>query len=205
MIVPLIGRDTTVVDQPPGMVMPGLVDAHCHVSSGGQQQEWELTISPVLDLPQVLDAVRRWAPRLGADEWVIGGLIGNHVMSQVGDPEALAAVDEAGQGRPVLLRDASTHNRWVNSRALELLRIDATTPDPPRGRYLRGPDGSPLGVLFEQASQLAERDARETFADLQERDLRSARSALEILHEGITAVQDAGTMETWLATFHAFE
>jgi predicted amidohydrolase YtcJ len=206
VVVPLIGPDTTVVDHPPGMVMPGLVDAHCHVSSGGQQQEWELMISPMLDLPQVLDAVRRWAHRLRADEWVIGGLVGNHVMSQVGDPEALAALDEASQGRPVLLRDASTHNRWVNSRALELLGIDATTPDPPRGRYLRGPDGSPLGVLLEQASQLAERDARETFADLQERDLRSARTALEILHaEGVTAVQDAGTMETWLATFHALD
>jgi predicted amidohydrolase YtcJ len=39
----------------------------------------------------------------------------------------LAALDKASLGRPVLLRDDSLHNRWVNSRALEIMGIGSAS------------------------------------------------------------------------------
>jgi predicted amidohydrolase YtcJ len=36
-----------------------------------------------------------------------------------------------------MLRDDSLHNRWVNSRALAILGVNAASPDPAGGRYVR--------------------------------------------------------------------
>ena len=49
-------------------------------------------------------------------------------------------------------RTATATRRWVNSRALELAGIDATTPDPADGRIERDPDGTPTGTLHEGAA-----------------------------------------------------
>jgi predicted amidohydrolase YtcJ len=48
--------------------------------------------------------------------------------------EALAALDKASQGRQVMLRDDTYHNRWINSQALRRAGVSAATPDPERAR-----------------------------------------------------------------------
>ena len=59
--------------------------------------------------------------------------------------------------RPVFLPNCDGHSSWVNSRALELAGIDASTPDPADGRIERDPDGTPTGTLHEGAADLVER------------------------------------------------
>ena len=53
------------------------------------------------------------------------------------------ALDAVVPDRPVFLTNKDGHGSWVNSRALELAGIDASTPDPADGRIERRPDGSP--------------------------------------------------------------
>jgi predicted amidohydrolase YtcJ len=200
------GPPTSVIDAGGAMVMPGIVDAHIHVSAGGQQMAWELAISPAAGLDEIMAAVSAHAGGIGANDWVIGGSVGSGVLQHAGTRDALAALDKAGRGRPVLLRDDSSHNRWANSRAMELLGISAATPDPADGRYVRDSHGDPVGVILEQASQRAEQGAREHMRDLERRDRHSARTALSLLNSlGVTAVQDAATMGTWLETFSAMD
>jgi predicted amidohydrolase YtcJ len=184
------------------MVMPGIVDVHSHVGFGGQQAAWELTLPPVFDMDVILGAVRDWANRLGPDDWVVGGSIISPVFQSIGTTQMLAALDEASGGRPVLLRDDSLHNRWVNSRALEIMGIGADTPDPANGQYVRDADGRLVGQLIEQTSTEAELAVRRTVVDPHERDLRSARTAVSIFNSvGVTATQDAATMGAWLDVF----
>jgi hypothetical protein len=59
----------------------------------------------------------------GPGKWVVGGIIGATLMDTLADRAHLARLDEACGGRPVLLRDDSMHNRWVSSRALELMGV----------------------------------------------------------------------------------
>jgi hypothetical protein len=94
----------------------------------------------------------------------------------MGTREMLAALDKASQGRPVMLRDESLHNRWVDSRALEILGADSLSPDPVGGSYLRDALG-PVGLLFGQASTGAELAPRQSIGDWRGRDLQSARAA----------------------------
>lgn len=201
-VAALVGPDTRLIDAAGAMVMPGLVDVHSHVGFGGQAAAWELPLSPMFSVPEILDAVRGWALTLGPDEWVVGGIVISPVFHAMGTAEMLAALDAAGSGRPVMLRDDSLHNRWVNSRALEILGVDSDTPDPAGGSYVRDGDGRPVGLLLGSPSTDAELAARLSVGDVRERDRISARTAVSIFNSvGVTATQDAATMGAWLDVF----
>ncbi|MDT7620178.1 MAG: hypothetical protein QOF99_1079, partial [Pseudonocardiales bacterium] len=129
------GPGTQSLDPGAVMVMPGLVDVHSHVGFGGRQVAWELSLSPSLTMDEVLARVRELAQKLGPDEWVVGGILSSEVLAAVGGPTSLAALDAASRGRPVMLRDDTMHNRWVNSRALAIMDVTAASADPGGGRY----------------------------------------------------------------------
>ena len=88
------------------------------------------------------------------------------------------------------------HTNWFNSRAFELAGITRDTPDPPDGRFARGPDGELSGMVAEYA--------RDVFAtvgereDLTEEEQRTrAREGMAHISglmtaAGLTTVHDAG-------------
>lgn len=202
----LIGPATEVVDAEGRMVMPGIVDVHSHVGFGGRQAAWELVLSPAFTIEEILGSVRDQAAGLGADEWLVGGVIPSPVFHRMGNRQMLAALDDAAGGRPVMLRDDSLHNRWVNSRAMELMGISASTPDRDGGSYARDEQGHPVGLLFEKQSTDAELAASRSVRDGHERDLHSARTAVSIFNSvGVTATQDAATMGAWLDVFNELD
>ncbi|MCA1223267.1 amidohydrolase [Streptomyces sp. 8L] len=198
----LVGPGTRVVDAGGRMIMPGLADVHAHLGFGGQAAAWELNLPPMCGATEILAAVQDRARSLGPDEWVVGGVLVSPVFQAVGTARMLAALDEVSEGRPVMLRDDSLHNRWVNSRALEILGIGDTTPDPPAGRYVRDEAGHAVGLLLGAPATDAELAARRAVEDAPGRDLRSARTAVAVLNSvGVTAAQDAATMGSWLDVF----
>lgn len=195
-IAGLAAAKTQVIDAAGRMVMPGLADVHAHLMFGGTQMAWELTLQPLDSLDEILAKVNAHAHALTADEWVVGGIVGSPIMDQLATGGYLAALDEAAGPRPVMLRDDSHHNRWVNSRALELMGVDKTTPNPPDGTIVRDRDGNLTGVLYESACTLAERAAAASIDDPDERDRLSMRTAVEFMNSfGVTAIQDAATLE----------
>ncbi|MBP0461885.1 amidohydrolase [Streptomyces montanisoli] len=198
----LVQPGTRVVDAGGRTVMPGLVDVHTQLGPGGRAAVWELTLPPLSGVVEILGAVRDRASTLGRDEWVVGGVVVGPLFQAVGNRAMLAALDEAAEGRPVMLRDDSLRHRWVNSRALEALGVDDATPDPEGGRYVRDAAGHAVGLLLGAASAEAERAVERSAPDSHERDPLSARTAVAILNSvGVTATQDAATTARWLEVF----
>ncbi|MDX2204439.1 MAG: amidohydrolase [Hyphomicrobiaceae bacterium] len=191
----LRGPATEVVDLGRRMMMPGLVDVHNHHTRGGQLDMFETSFPASLDYDEILALVRERALKSAPDAWIVGGIWSSKLVARLGQPQAKADLDAASLGRPVLLRDDSLHNRWVNSRALELMGVTAETPDPPDGHIVRDrASGHPVGLLMEKASALAERAALKSVADPLAREIASTRRAVEILNSyGVTAYQDANT------------
>lgn len=188
--------DTEIVDVGGRMVMPGLCDVHAHIGMGGAQVAWELSFGPGSDLKDILAQVEARAATIGPDEWVIGGIVGSPLMDELAKGGYLEALDEASAGRPVLLRDDSHHNRWVNSRALELAGVGPETPNPAGGTYVRDASGKLTGVLHESGCDAVEDAAARSIINPAERDVVSLRTAVKLLNTfGITAIQDAGTSE----------
>ncbi|GER23152.1 amidohydrolase [Zafaria cholistanensis] len=181
-----------VVDLEGRYVMPGLLDVHNHHMLAGQMDLFELDAPPTLGLDGFLEAIAAYASGLGPEEWVVGGNWGSGLLPELNTPEALARLDAATGGRPALLKDDSKHNRWANSKALELAGIGGGTPDPEGGQILRDASGRATGVLIEAGGVLVERAlARLQPVSIADLGIAAARG-IEILHSyGITGFQDA--------------
>src|SRR5262249_40149528 len=142
------------------MVMPGINDVHVHPLLGGRAELYECHFLPTLSLDEVLAVVRAAARKARPGAWIVGGSWGSNFTSKLSTLQALRALDEASEGHPVLLRDDSVHNRWVNTRALELAGIDFSTADPVGGVIVRDEaTRAPVGMLFESAVAMVEHAA----------------------------------------------
>ena len=105
-----------------------------------------------------------------------------------GTPTA-ADLDAVVPERPVFLPNRDHHGAWVNSRAMEIAGIDASTPDPPDGRIERDADGRPSGTLHEGATALVSRYLPRTSGEDYYAALMEGQRYLHSL--GVTSWQDA--------------
>lgn len=128
-------------------VTAGLTDAHVHLV------EWALARRQVdlTDAATPADAARRVAEAAGDDGWVRGRGWDPHRWDE--EPTR-TLLDEALPGRPVLLQSHDMHSLWGSSTALERAGITASTPDPEGGRIERDPQGTPTGVVRDNAMPL---------------------------------------------------
>jgi predicted amidohydrolase YtcJ len=151
---PHVGPRTEVVNLHGRMVLPGFQDAHVHASGGGLERgQCDLTGEHTRE--GYLAAIRAYADRNSGAEWITGGGWGMDVFP--GGVPSKEDLDQVVPDRPVFLSNRDHHGAWVNSRALALAGIDATTPDPPDGRIERTAAGEPQGTLHEGAMNLVQR------------------------------------------------
>jgi predicted amidohydrolase YtcJ len=110
-----------------------------------------------LDLvPTKAEAVARVAEatsRIEPDRWIKGAGWNKNLWFDSSFPTA-ADLDSVSSEHPVALQDKSHHATWVNSRALALAGITASTEDPPGGQVVRDEAGVPTGMLLETAAEL---------------------------------------------------
>ncbi|KAA9394917.1 amidohydrolase [Kocuria coralli] len=198
----LAGSGSAVTVDVGDFAMPGLIDSHNHHALAGQIDLYELQVSPMAPLDQILEAVAARAASLPEGAWVVGGSWGSVLHDALQAPGALARLDAASGGHPVMLRDDSKHNRWANSEALRRAGIDQDTQDPPGGQILRT-DGLPNGVLLEAGGVLVEHVLGREEPMTAERLAASSERAIGMLHSyGVTAFQDAAASAQLLHALH---
>jgi predicted amidohydrolase YtcJ len=182
----LASAGTRVVDLAGRMLLPGFIDAHVHASAAGlERQRCDLTGAHGLD--QYLELVSRYAGEHPDAEWITGGGWAMDVFP--GGMPSRHELDRAVPGRPAFLSNRDRHAAWVNTRALELAGVMASTPDPPDGRIEREPDGVPAGTLQEGAMGLVERIVPRSSVQEQVAGIVEAQRYLYAL--GITGWQEA--------------
>jgi predicted amidohydrolase YtcJ len=182
----LAGPSTRIVDIDGGLLIPGFQDAHVHPLSGGLGR-LSCDLSALDNAADYLAAIASYAAGRPALEWVSGaGWMMAAFPSGLPRREAL---DSVVPDRPAYFTNRDGHGAWVNTRALELAGIDATTPDPGDGRIERDADGVATGVLHEGAMDLVVGLLPLATLDDQVEGLLEAQRYLHAL--GITAWQDA--------------
>ena len=203
----LRGRNTEIVDLGGRMAMPGLLDVHNHHLRAGRGALFEMTFLPNLGFEEILDLVRERAAKAAPRAWIIGGIWPSHILGRLNSLKARRALDEASAGHPVMLRDDTQHNRWVNSRALEIAGITSQTRDPFNGVIVKDPHSQePIGLLYEAASGLVERAAMADEPGSAESDVTACSWAVKKLNAyGITAFQDAAAPLSVLAALKALD
>lgn len=175
------------IDVDGALLLPGFTDAHVHPVQGGLERlACDLSDVPV-DSAAYLAHIGDHARSRPELEWVQGG--GWAMAAFPGGLPTAAQLDEVVPERPVALANRDHHGMWVNSRALELAGITASTPDPADGRVERGADGRPTGVLHEGAMGLLAHVLPAADEDQMYAGFLEGQRHLHAL--GITAWQDA--------------
>ena len=178
-------------------VTPGLLDAHDHFSGGGAERLYVLDLSypNVKSIADVAAAIRTKAVALGKGAWIQGR---GWDEGKLAERRVLTAadLDAASPDNPVVLTQTTGHYVVANSVALRMAGLTKDTRDPPGGTIDRNPDGTPTGLLRENAAGLVRRlvpsrSAAETEAGI--RDFAKAFNA-----EGMTGLKDPGiSTEAW--------
>ena len=169
-------------------VIPGLTDAHLHFqwyAIGLQSVDAE---TPTLEeaLARVGERATLRATPPGA--WINGSGWNHNVWGGV-LPTA-SDLDRVAPERPVVLSAKSGHALWVNSRALEIAGITASTSDPAGGQIVRDARGQPTGILLE--------DAMDLVANV--RPAHTAEQVAELMRAAFPLAQRAG-----LTGVHCFD
>jgi predicted amidohydrolase YtcJ len=175
-------------------MLPGLFDAHGHVSGLGFQA-LSLDLSGTASLTAAQDALRAYAAAHETPAWIRGGGW-NQERWGLGRFPTAADLDMAVKDRPVMLERIDGHAVLVNSAALAAAGVTAKTADPAGGRIERDAKGNPTGLFIDAARALVERVAPPALP--RERDTAIAKAQDILLADGITSTADMGTsVEDW--------
>lgn len=199
-----IGPRTQVIELGGRMLMPGFIDAHLHSLAGGRALlVCDLTYAPLTraQLAQRLQSCLDATPEAGADTWLEAVNWDRQSTAGLDADPTRALLDGLDTRRPIAVTSADFHSVLANSRAFELAGIDATTPDPAGGKFLRDGSGTPSGICEDAAGfQLKAAIPPDSEAD----QLKQGRAALAALREqGITTFMDAAAGEPHLRVFKA--
>ena len=129
-------------------LLPGLIDAHGHVGGYGKALS-TVQLSGIESESAAAQRVTAFAANTNT-QWIFGRGW-NQVLWPDKQFPSRQSLDRVASDRPVALTRIDGHALWVNSKALQLAGIDATTPDPDGGQILRDAEGQPTGVLVDNA------------------------------------------------------
>ncbi len=139
---------TEIHDLAGQLVLPGLIDAHLHLLEIARARE-SLDVRGMASFAVLAERIGDWA-RSHPDGAIVGG--GWEVEQfREGRPPDREVLDRGSSERPIVLYHTSGHCAAVNGVALSRCGIERSTPDPPNGRIGRAADGSPNGLLYEEA------------------------------------------------------
>ena len=190
--------NSVVLDLKNSYVYPGFIDAHAHLKGIGYR-ELDLNLQGADSLKSMLTQVQIHSNKVQSGNWVVGrGWIEKKW------PEArfptLEELDVISVDKPIALERADGHAIIVNSLALQLAKIDRTTPDPIGGKIDKDKNGEPNGVLIDKASLLVEsiipkRSRLEEKVALKEGLYRTARMGWTQLHDAGSPLSDYDLLE----------
>lgn len=182
------GADVVVEDFPDATIVPGLIDAHGHLSSLGRAQA-VVSLEGTKSADEVLARVKAATPSAFQGEWLIGRGWDQNDWADTRFPTR-AALDAAFPSTPVFLSRVDGHAAWVNGEALRRAGLTSKSVDPSGGRVVRDEAGEPTGVLVDNAIDLVSAVMTPpTDEQLQQR----LKLALETCARfGLTQVHDAG-------------
>ncbi len=190
----LRGPQTQVLDLTGYTVLPGLIDAHLHLTGVGL----DLAEVDLFKLHSYADVVAKTAAfaRTSPDAWILGDGWDQNLWPGRAFPthEPLSA---AVPNRPVALSRLDGHAVLANAKAMQLAGVSKSTSDPAGGRIVHDAQGDPTGVFVDNAQDLIYRKVPDpTHQQL----VRAARAAIaECNRWGLTTVAEPGTDDTRLA------
>lgn len=161
-----ISKKTKVLDLKGKTILPGINDAHAHLSSWGLTRPplmLDLSFPTVKSIADIAIAIAKKASQIKPGEWIQGRGWDEGYLEECKKAPGVRRptrqdIDKASPVNPFCATEYSGHASLVNSKALELAGITKATPDPVGGIIVRDPaTGEPTGLLLEKAQTLVKK------------------------------------------------
>lgn len=191
----IAGEKAIVRDMKGKTIIPGLIDAHGHISLTALAQGFAKIqpppAGPVSSIVQLQEIMKKWDQDHPNNLWLNGWGYDDSLMAEGRHPTR-ADLDEVTSEKPIMLTHVSGHLMSCNSKCLELAGITADTKDP-KGGVIRRIEGSnePDGVLEESAMYMV--FSKLPSASEQQRLQFIEQAQQYYARHGITTVQDGAT------------
>ncbi|KAI5067200.1 hypothetical protein GOP47_0017728 [Adiantum capillus-veneris] len=182
-----IGPNTRYEDLHGSFVVPGFIDSHVHVISGGLQM-LQVNLQDVSSQIDFVKQVQLAVQGVEGGHWLLGGGWNNEKWG--GELPSVSWIDSFTEEVPVWIYRMDGHMGLANSRALQLSGIPENIADPEGGSFIRSKDGSLTGVLVDSAMKSVIDCIPEPTT--QERRDALTRASKLALSNGITTVVDLG-------------
>ncbi len=187
----LTGHGARSIDCAGMTLIPGMMDAHCHVlAMAASLHGLDCGPTSVSSIPQLQELIQKVAGRTPQGDWIRGFGYDDGALSENRHPTRWD-LDQATTHHPMRLDHRSGHASVLNSLGLELAGITRDTPDPVDGVIHRDQTtAEPTGLLLDMAGFLRRRlGAIRSSAEF---DRGVETLTTKLLSYGITSVQDAG-------------
>lgn len=197
LILKLAGPGTKIIDLKKRVVIPGFIDTHIHIISGGLGMK-RVQLGETTSISELQEAVKAYIQesRIPPGEWVIAS--SDWYVNQLKENRFPTRweLDKVSPRNPVFL-PRGAHQSASNSLALKLAGITKDSSAPKGGEIVKDPKtGEPTGTLVDTAQEpirnlLPKEDEAES--------LEALRRVQDLAHSlGITSlVEGAATLSEW--------
>jgi predicted amidohydrolase YtcJ len=197
-----------IVSLPGRTVVPGMIDAHCHISVLGYLLTGADCSQPSApDIASVQARLRDKAGEKPSGSWVRGGGYVEYGLREGRHPTRWD-LDRAVPDRPCVLYHTSYHACVLNSAALAAVGYTDDSSDPPGGVLGRDENGRLNGVVFEApAFEILREDMRRTLAEMGESERLEMVdvASRHFASLGITSCADADLLPEAFSAFQEAE
>ena len=192
-----VGGKGKVVDGGGRTLLPGLIDAHGHVTDLGNSV-MTVQLTGTTSLADLQQRLREYAAEHRDTAWIIGFGWNQELWPDKRFPTA-ADLDAIVPDKPVVLERVDGHALVGNTAAMKAAGVTAATADPTGGRIERAANGNPTGLFVDAATAIVRKAIPEPTAAQTDEALAKAQE--QLLSVGVTAV---GSMSTSVADWQAF-
>lgn len=177
---------------------PGFIDTHSHLVMYSNFRR-QLNCSPenTKSIEEIIEKFKEQKDEILRDGWLRGYGYNEFELQEGRHPNRFD-LDKVSTEIPIYIQHSSAHMGTVNTKALEIMKLDLDAPDPKGGSFERDENGQINGVLFEfpaldkvkavlpdiSAGDLAE-DIKGGVYDYQSRGITSATEMCVSLLNGI--------------------
>lgn len=186
---------TEVIDLQGKMLLPGLIDAHCHPAMTAYFFN-ALQFTEEMTLDEVLQALKEYVQAHPEKENYFG--TGYNEVCFVDKEYSTELLDAICPDKPVFLSSSGCHSAWANSCAFEKAGITAETPDPiPGFQYFeKNASGELTGHVVEtEAESMIYRAIN--FFDIETLEQSYQQMAADFSQVGVTTLIGCGNFD-WM-------
>ncbi len=183
-----IGRNTKFIELQDAIVLPGLIDAHGHLTGYGKSLEY-VDLVGTTSYQEIINLIEEKVETVEPGEWIRGRGWDQNDWTNKEFPEhqLLSAITP---DNPVVLTRIDGHAILINQLAMDLAGITSATPEITGGKIHRDVSGNPTGVFVDNAEKLiTQHIPRYSQAEIRKIITNGAE---HLVTYGITGIHDAG-------------